>query len=105
MTDLLSKWIKKCKTVEEIRQVATKQLLNTLPGDICIWVSEHKPKTAEEAGQLADDCVQARGHSRRMERGNCVGEQRSAPWGVNIATTAGGWDTWPGTAIRWRLAG
>ena len=63
MTDLLSKWIKKCKTVEEIRQVATKQLLNTLQRDICIWVSEHKPKMAEEAGQLADDCVQARGRS------------------------------------------
>ena len=43
--------------------MATKQLLNTLPGDICIWVSEHKPKTVEEAGQLANDCVQARGRS------------------------------------------
>ena len=64
MTDLLSKWTKECTTVEEIWQkVATEQLLNTLPGDVRIWVSERKPKTAEQAGQLADDYVQARGRS------------------------------------------
>ena len=59
--DLLGKWTKECKTVNEIRHmVATEQVLESLPEELWIWVREQKPKTAEEAGQLADDYLQAR---------------------------------------------
>ena len=37
-----------------------EQLINTLPKDIKVWVQEHKPKSSEEAAQLADDYIQAR---------------------------------------------
>ena len=36
-----------------------KQLFNTLSKDIWVWVQEHKPKSSEEAAQLADDYIQA----------------------------------------------
>jgi hypothetical protein len=59
--DLLGKWTKDCKTVKDIRHlVATEQVLESLPEELRIWVRERKPKTAEEAGQLADDYLQAR---------------------------------------------
>ena len=37
-----------------------EQLLNTLPEDVRVWVSERKPTTSAEAGQLAEDYLQAR---------------------------------------------
>jgi len=37
--------------------------VNTLPDDVRVWVKERKPKTSMEAGQLADDYVQARKQS------------------------------------------
>jgi len=49
-----------CDTVEAVTEVTIEQLLNTMPGDLRIWVGERKPKTAGEAGRLADDYVQAR---------------------------------------------
>ena len=65
--DLLSKWTKECKTVDEIRHlVATEQILESLPGEIRVWVRERKPKTATEAGQLADDYVLARRQGGRL---------------------------------------
>ena len=36
------------------------QLLTTLPEDVRIWVTERKPKTSKEAGQLAEDYLPAR---------------------------------------------
>lgn len=46
-------------------KVTIEQLLNTMPADLRIWVGERKPKTAGEAGWLADDYLQA----RRQESG------------------------------------
>ena len=61
LADLLQKWTKGCKTVEEVRDVVVKeQLLNSLPTDIRIWVTEKKPKTSVEAAELADNYLRAR---------------------------------------------
>ena len=50
-----------CETKEELKDlVILEQLVNTLPEDVRVWVKERKPKTSMEAGQLADDYVQAR---------------------------------------------
>ena len=60
MQDLTQKWAKDCKKVEDVVElIATEQLLEALPTNVRIWVRERKPKTATEAGQLADDYVQA----------------------------------------------
>ena len=39
--------------------VVTKQLLNTVPEDVCVWVRQRKPKRGEEAGQPAEDYLKA----------------------------------------------
>ena len=47
--------------MEQLADLMVKaQLLNTLPVNVKIWVEERRPKTAEEAAQLADDYSQAR---------------------------------------------
>ena len=83
--ELAQKWTRECTTKQEVLEVvATEQLLNTLSEEIRVWVRERKPKTAAEAGQLAEDYVQARkrgpatapthGGNRRqeaMERRRC----------------------------------
>ena len=59
--DLAEKWTQGCETKEEQKDlVILEQLVNTLPEDVRIWVKERKPKTSMEAGQLADDYIQAR---------------------------------------------
>ena len=42
-----------------------EQLLNMLPEDVRVWVQERKPKTSAEAGELAEDYMQARGNSTK----------------------------------------
>ena len=61
MDDLAAKWLKSCKTLEEIRdRIILEQFLNTLREDVRVFVKERKPKSAAEAGKLADDFNQAR---------------------------------------------
>jgi len=61
LDDLAAKWLKSCKSQEEVRdRVVLEQFLSTLPEDVRIFVKERKPKSAEEAGKLADDFSQAR---------------------------------------------
>ena len=36
-----------------------EQLLNTLPKEVRVWVSEHKPKTSAKAARLANDYILA----------------------------------------------
>ena len=61
LQDLFKKWMAGCDTVEAVTEKMTiDQLLSTMPGDLRIWVGEWKPKTAGEAGRLADDYMQAR---------------------------------------------
>eukprot|EP00731_Ephydatia_muelleri_P012036 Em0006g930a len=60
LDDLLQKWTKDCKTVAEVRDLMVcEQLLNVLPRDLKIWVSERKPKTSTEAADMADNYVRA----------------------------------------------
>ena len=77
-----------CDTVEAVTEKVTiEQLLNTMPADLRIWVGERKPKTAGEAGRLADDYLQARRREsglvpkngqevKRKDRPAIVGETR-----------------------------
>lgn len=68
--DLLLKWTRECKSAEEIcHLVAMEQILESLPSEIHVWVRERKPRTATEAGQLADDYVQARRQESRVSAG------------------------------------
>ena len=61
LSDLVGRWAKDCTGAAGVLDLVVKeQLLSTLPEDARLWVSEHKPKTSEEAGQLAEDFLQAR---------------------------------------------
>ena len=57
----------KTLNMEEIKdRVVMEQLINTLPGQVRVWVKERKPTSSREAGQLADDYIQARGQDLNM---------------------------------------
>ena len=59
-SDLALRYTKDCHTAAEVRQLVVKeQLLNTLSVDIRVWVSERIPTPSAEAGQLAEDYLQA----------------------------------------------
>ena len=61
LNDFFRRWTRSCATVEQLADLMVKeQLLNTLPVNVKIWVEERRPKTAEEAAQLADDYFRAR---------------------------------------------
>ena len=56
------------------------QLLNSLPEDARVWVRERKAKTSEEAGELAENFLQARTtESEGRPRPN---KERQAPPGI-----------------------
>ena len=42
-----------------------EQLLETMPVDLRVWLSDKKPKNCKEAGKLADDYLLARKSTRR----------------------------------------
>ena len=66
LSDLIDKWMKECKSAKEVCElIVIEQLLETLPSEVRVWVRERKPKTSTEAGQLADDYVQARKTTQR----------------------------------------
>ena len=72
--DLASRWMLGRKTVEELKDlVILEQLLAILPEDVRIWVKERKPKSSIEAGQLADDYMQARQEGSAIRRGELKG--------------------------------
>ena len=53
--------MKNCDSAEKVIDVMVmEQLLNMLVPDVRLWVRERKPKSSEEASQLADDYMQAR---------------------------------------------
>ena len=61
--DLVKKWMTGCETVEAVlEKMVVEQLINTMSGELKVWVSERKPKTDNKAGELADDYMRARGH-------------------------------------------
>ena len=65
LADLFKKWTVDCSTVEAVAEkMLTEQLLNAMPEDLRVWLSEKKPTTVAEAGRLADDYVLARKRNR-----------------------------------------
>ena len=79
LTDLLQKWTKGCKTVEEVRDMMVKeQLLDALPWELKIWLAERKPNTSKDAAELANTYLRARRLECRSEQsGN--GSQYKGP--------------------------
>ena len=70
MTNLFRKWTADCSTTEAMAEkLLIKQLLDTMPVELRIWLSEKKPTTGREAGKLADDYLLARRRSRRESGG------------------------------------
>ena len=61
LQDLSRKWTKDKTSAEEIVDLmVTEQFLTTLPQELRVWVTDRKPKTSTEAGQMADEYVQTR---------------------------------------------
>ena len=59
--DLAGKWLKDYRNRGDLTDtIVTEQFVNVLPEDVKVWVKERKPKTSEEAEQLAEDYRQAR---------------------------------------------
>ena len=60
MQDLQKKLMKECTSIELMNQVLVKeQLINIMPADLKLCIKERMPKTAVEAGELADQYMQA----------------------------------------------
>ena len=91
LQDMAKKWLKDCGTVEAILEaVVLEQLLETLPAEIRVWVRERKPTTSAQAGQMAEDYLQARRITRpatvsKVEPPRKV-ESRSIPGGQRCHT-------------------
>ncbi|KAL5516316.1 hypothetical protein EMCRGX_G001609 [Ephydatia muelleri] len=67
--DLANKWLRGVNTVELVKEaIIQEQLLNSLTPAVQVWVKERKPKTALEAGQLADDYTEARRQSTKDDQ-------------------------------------
>ena len=105
LQDLARKWLKNCDSVEKVLDIMVmEQLLNTLAPDVRLWVRERKPKSSDEASQLAHDYMQA----RRLIRDNRKaashvqiskgGEKPVTPMGPRRCQNCGKWDTGRGSA-------
>ena len=61
--DLADRWTKASTDSTDATDIldifVKEQLINTMPEDVRLWVRKHKPKTSEEAGQLAEDFILA----------------------------------------------
>ena len=70
MTNLFRKWTADCSTKEVMAEkLLIEQLLDTMPVELRIWLSEKKPTTGREVGKLADDYLLVRRHSCRESGG------------------------------------
>ena len=65
LQDLAKKWLSECDSVQKmLERVVLEQFLDTLPGDLRIWLCERKPTTVEQASSMADDYRSARQRKR-----------------------------------------
>ena len=81
LDDLLSKWLKTCETVEEIKdQLVKEQLLKTLPADVCIFVREGKPETSDDVCRLADNYVAAHKNEETKPEPREVKKETGGRW-------------------------
>ena len=66
MSDLFRKWTADCTTLEQMTEkLLIEQLLETMPVDLRVWLSDKKPKNCKTAGKLADNYLLARKSTRR----------------------------------------
>ena len=66
-----AKWMHECHTVEEMTEViCLEQFLNAVLRDVRVWVSEKKPKTCLQAGELGDEYEQFRKRESDLDRRN-----------------------------------
>ena len=69
LQDLSRKWTKDKTSAEEVVDLmVTEQFLTTLPQELRVWVTDRKPKTSTEAGQMADEYVQTRKSTQENKR-------------------------------------
>ena len=62
----------KCRNVREVKdKIVMEQLIDTLPNPVRIYVRGHKPKSSGEAGELADNYIQARGTREKNQMRRC----------------------------------
>ena len=100
LTDLANKWLKGCGSVQEVVDaVVKKQLLQTLPEDVWIWVSKRKPATSAEVGQLAEDYLPRRllssgSRSRRGQMGDRSQDTISMNNWVTLLIYVWCWSDW-----------
>ena len=60
LADLFRKWTADCDSVADMTEkLIIEQLLDTVPAELRVWLSEKKPTTGLEAGRMADDYVLA----------------------------------------------
>ena len=87
LTDLAGKWLKECSTADAVKDAVVKeQFMAALPEDVRVWVTERKPKTSAEAGQLAEDYLQARSLNTPAVRAKVRAERPPAHGAQNLAT-------------------
>ena len=73
ISEFQAKWMHECHTVEEMAEViCLVQFLNDVQRDVRVWVSEEKPKTCLQAGELADEYDQFRKCESDLDRRNDV---------------------------------
>ena len=62
-----------------------EQLLQTLPSEIKVWVTERKPKTSTEAAEMADNYLRARKQQKDGRQ-----QQERKPWTIAKGPREGG---------------
>ena len=68
LMDLQSKWLKAHITVQGIKEaIGTEQFLNSLSMEKRAWVSDKKPTTCVQAGELADEYELARNQNQEPQ--------------------------------------
>ena len=85
LQDLADKWLKECDSKEKVVDVIIReQFLNTLPEDVRVWVKERQPATSKEAGRLAEDYLQARKATGRLESNGRMDKRPGPPGGPAV---------------------
>ena len=78
LQDLSREWTKDKISAEEIVDLmVTEQFLTTRPQELRVWVTDRKPKTSTEAGQMADEYVQARKSTQETKPVLAIGERNN----------------------------
>ena len=89
LEDLLHKWMKGCADINDVlERVLVEQLLSTIPEALRVWVAERKPITGSNAGELADNYLQARQQATRMGGDGRRQDHASSATGVVVRRTS-----------------